>query len=139
MVEFINEKKHSKSFPSNCILINFINPKTERRHTFFDEFDIDKVVANLLDSEFEYAPQIQIEKYLYDTLHGPNMMSNFFYREVHFNGKEFVEKVELLTATTQLNVKNATKALLEIYHAQAMQEAFNFIALVKRAVDAKSK
>lgn len=138
MLEFKNEKRHSKSFPGQNISIHYRNSTTEKRHTI-DEFSIDKVVANLLDSEFEYSPQIQIEKYLYDTLHGPGMMSNFFYRHANFTGKELVEKVELLIATTQLNVKDATKALLEIYHAQAMQDGFEFIALVKKAVDAKSK
>ena len=139
MLEFKNEKKHSKSFPSECILIDFINLKTGKRYTFAYDFDIDKVVANLLDSEFVYSPQININKYLYDTLHGPGMMSNFFYRHANFTGKELVEKVELLIATTQLNAKDATKALLEIYHAETMKDGFDFIAQVKKAVDVKSK
>lgn len=139
MLEFTNEKKHSKSFPSQCILIDFINLKTGKRYSFAYDFDIDKVVANLLHSEFVYSPQININKYLYDILHGPGMMSNFFYRHANFNGKEFVEKVKLLMNTTQLTVKDATKALLEIYHAEAMKDAFDFIGQVKKAVDDKLK
>lgn len=139
MLKFTNEKKRSKSFPGKSILIHFVNTKTEKRNTLYDEFDIDKVVANLLDSEVEYSAQIKINKYLYDILHGLDMMSNFFYRNVNFNGEEFVEKVKLLINTTQLTVKGATKMLLEIYHAEAMKDAFDFIGQVKKAVDAKFK
>lgn len=139
MLEFTNEKKHSESFPGKSILIHFVNTKTEKKNTLYDEFDIDKVVTNLLDSEVEYSAQIQINKYLYDILHGIDMMSNFFYRNVNFNGEEFVEKVKLLINTTQLNVEGATKMLLEIYHAEAMKDAFDFIGQVKKAVDAKFK
>lgn len=139
MLEFTNEKKRSKSFPGKSILIHFVNTKTEKRNTLYDEFDIDKVVANLLDSEVEYSAQIKINKYLYDILHGLDMMSNFFYRNVNFNGEEFVEKVKLLINTTQLTVEDATKMLLEIYHAEAMKDGFDFIGQVKKAVDAKFK
>lgn len=139
MLEFTNEKERSKSFPGKSILIHFVNTKTEKRNTLYDEFDIDKVVTNLLDSEVEYSAQIQINKYLYDILHGIDMMSNFFYRNVNFNGEEFVEKVKLLINTTQLSAENATKMLLEIYHAEAMKDGFNFIGQVKKAVDAKFK
>lgn len=139
MLEFKNEKERSKSFPSQYIFIKFINSKTENTYSLFDEFDIDKIVPNLLDSEVEYSPQIQIKKYLYDILHGPDMMSNFFYRNVNFNGEEFVEKVKLLINTTHLTVENATKMLLEIYHGEALKDAFDFIGQIKKAVDAKSK
>ena len=139
MLEFTNEKERSKSFPGQSILIHFINTKKRNRNTLFDEFDIDELVNNLLNSEVEYSAQIKINKYLYDILHGADMMSNSFYRNVNFNGEEFVEKVKLLINTTHLTVEGATKMLLEIYHAEAMKDAFNFIRKVKKAVDTKSK
>lgn len=136
MVEFTKEKSHSKSFSGDSVSIRFENPNTKAGQANLDKFLIETVAENILDISFEINLVIRITKSLFETYYGYKQILNTLYQKHYFDGKDLVEKVKVLSRTTRLDLKTATKSVLEIYYTETLTKAINFLRDIQAKVDA---
>ena len=140
MVEFKLEKEFSAPLiGSNVTIIYtppFNHPKSRRNISILSESAIDDLTKNLLDITFEIAVVIPVNQELYELFYEHHCSSNTISQDIFSTGSEFVEKVELLMQTTNINVSNATKVLLETMHAESVIRAVKLLEKIKQTTDA---
>lgn len=136
MVEFTKEKSHSKSFSGDSVCIRFEDPNSKVGGTILNKSEIEKVAENILDISFELNLVIRVQKSLFEAYYGYNQMLNLLYQKNYFDGKDLVEKVKILSRTTRLDLKTATKSVLEIYYTETLTKAIDFLKNIQEKVDA---
>lgn len=136
MFEFINEKPHDKSFSGNSVFIRFKNPNTKSGETILDKFLIETVAENILNIVFEFNLTTRVNKSLFTAYYGYNKVISRLYRETYFDGEDFVGKIRTLIDTTQIDIKTATKSVLEIYYAETLNKTIDFLRGIQAKVDA---
>lgn len=136
MLEFTTEKKDTPSFLGRSICIRFENPNVKTGGTILDKYNIEDVAEKILNIDFEFNLVIRVNKSLFEAYYGKDVMLNLLYRETYFSGKEFVEKIKVLIETSQTDVKRATKSVLEIYYAETLLKAIDFLRNIQAKVEA---
>lgn len=140
MVEFKIKKELSPPLiGSNVTIIYtppFNHPKSRRNISILSESAIDDLTQNLLDVVFELTITIPVNQELYELFYEHHCSSNTISHDVFSTGSEFLEKVEILMQTTNINASNATKMLLETMHAESVTQAIETLTKIKRYADA---
>lgn len=135
MVEFKLEKEINTPLVGSSISLFYKHPETKRELSILSEFAIDDLTQHLLNMTFEFSIVLPIETELYKLLYGSDIITNKFYLHTYFDGEEFVENIELLMSSTQLNAKNSTKAILEIAYSENISRAIKTFKEIKKNTD----
>ena len=137
MVEFKLEKEFSAPLIGSDVSFYYRHPNSNQMISILNEVAINDLTKNLLDITFEIEVIVPVEKEFYELFYGPyHSLSNTISRAIYLEGDCFVEKVELLMQTTNINASNATKLLLETMHAESIIRAIKLIEKIKQTTDA---
>ena len=140
MVEFKLEKEFSAPLIGSNVTIvytpPFNHPKSRQNISILSEFAIDDLSERLLEVTLELGVVIPVDKELYKLFYEHHCSSNTITQDIFIEGKCFVEKVELLMQTTNINASDATKVLLETMHAESIIQSIKTLTKIKRYADA---
>lgn len=137
MVEFKLEKEFSAPLIGSNVSLCYRYPNSNQMISILSEIAINDLTENLLDITFEIEVIVPVEKEFYELFYGPyHSLSNTISRAIYLEGKCFVENVELLIQTTNVNASNATKVLLETMHSESIIRAIKLIEKIKQTTDA---
>lgn len=140
MVEFKLEKEFNKPLiGSNVTLVYtppFNHPKSRQNISILSEFAINDLNERLLEVTFELGVAIPVDKELYERFYEHHFSSYTTTHDTLIEGKCFVEKVEVLMQTTNINAGNATKVLLETMYAESITQSIETLTKIKKYADA---
>ena len=137
MVEFKLEKEFSAPLIGSNVSFHYRHPNSNQMTSITSEIAINDLTENLLNITFEIEVIAPVEKEIYELFYGPyHSLSNTISQAIYLEGIYFVEKVELLMQTTNINANNATKVLLETMHAESVIRAVKLLEKIKQTTDA---